>query len=400
MDRKKILINDNAPADVAELRKSLVAIGYDVRIAGSSAEAMSLLDSFRPNLIICETRMPEKDGPHLLQEIRQRPAMQRLPFVLTGKLKNIDERINVMKLPLDDYWQKPIEAAEAVVRVEALIKDAELLSASPRPAWRGFNGSLSEMSLADLLQTIEVGRKTCVIKLRCGGREGTVFVTEGEVIDAELAQLEARRALLRMFTWMEGGFQVELRPHERARMFTTPTRDLISEGLTRQERWSRLLAQMPPLPVPVTRGTEVGAEEWEDEEKTLLALMGSASAKPILSLIEESATDDLRTLTVIKRLLEKGALVPSSLPAEKKNGDFFARMHEVRQQRRDETRKIDALVDMMVTSSQAPPSRPIERRQTDRRQIERRRGSVVGEKSKIHLNKSELLMIREKLVRS
>src|SRR5262245_36261013 len=117
MDRKKIIINDSESADVAELRKSLVTVGYDVRIAITSRETLNLLDTFQPNLIICEARMAEMDGSHLLQEVRKRPALQRLPFVLTGKLKTLDERVNVMKLPLDDYWQKPIEAAEAVVRV-------------------------------------------------------------------------------------------------------------------------------------------------------------------------------------------------------------------------------------------------------------------------------------------
>ncbi|MGH7492243.1 MAG: DUF4388 domain-containing protein [bacterium] len=401
MDRKKIIINDSESADVADLRKCLVTVGYDVRIAASSRETLTLLDTFHPNLIICEVRMPEMDGPHLLQEIRKRPALQRLPFVLTGKLKTLDERINVMKLPLDDYWQKPIEAAEAVVRAEMLIKDAELLSASLRPKWRGFNGNLTEMSLADLLQTIEVGKKTCVIKLQSYGKEGAVFVTEGEVIDAELDQLEAKRALLRMFTWLEGNFQVELRPHERARLFTTPTRDLISEGLTRHERWARLLTQIPPLPSPITRAKDVDASQWTAEEKTLMALLDGAPAKPISALVEESATDDLRTLTVLKHLMEKGAIIASSLPVEKKNGDLFARLQEVRQQSRDETKRIDALVDLMVTSSNTPVPRPIERRRTDRRQQnERRRGSAVRERTKIFLNKGELLMIREKLARS
>jgi DNA-binding response OmpR family regulator len=404
MDRKKIIINDSDSTDVADLRKSLVTVGYDVRLVASSTEALNLLDTFHPNLIICETRMPEMDGPHLLQEIRKRPALQRLPFVLTGKLKNIDQRIAVMKLPLDDYWQKPIEAEEAVVRVEMLIKDAELLSASLRPKWRGFNGNLVEMSLADLLQTIEVGKKTCVIKLYSQGREGTVFVTDGEVIDAELDQLEARRALLRMFTWTEGNFQVELRPHERARLLTMPTRDLISEGLTRHERWTRLLSQMPPLPSPVTRAPEAVAGEWTEEEKALMALLDGAPVKSISALVEESPSDDLRTLTVLKRLMEKGAIITSSLPVERKNGDFFARLQEVRQQGADETKKIDAFVDLMVTASNAPAPRPVERRRTerrqlDRRQTERRRSSVMHEKIKMYLNKSELLMIREKLAR-
>ncbi len=398
MDRKKILINDNETAEVAELRKSLVTVGYDVRLVNRSAEVLSLLDNFRPNLIICETRMPEMDGPHLLQEIRKRPAWQRLPFVLIGKLKSLDERLHVMKLPLDDYWQKPIDATEAAVRVELLIKDAELLSASPRPKWRGFNGNLTEMSLADLLQTIEVGKKTCVIKLRRESKEGTVYVTEGEVIDAELEQREAKPALLRMFTWTDGGFQVELRPHERSRMLTTPTRDLISEGLTRQERWARMLAQIPPLPSPVTRAAEAEPGKWNEEEKILMALLDGVPARPISALIEENPADELRTLTVLKRLLEKGAIVASSLPVEKKNGDFFSRLQQVRQQGTGETQKIGALVDLMITSSQTSVPRPVERRRTDRRQLERRRGAM-HERTRIHLNKSELLMIREKLAR-
>jgi hypothetical protein len=302
-----------------------------------------------------------------------------------------------MKLPLDDYWQKPIEAAEAAVRVELLIKEAELLSAVPRPTWRGFSGNLTEMNLADLLQTIEVGKKTCVIKLRREGKEGAVYVTAGEVIDAELEHLEARRALLRMFTWTEGSFQVELRPHDRLRMLTTSMRDLISEGLTRQERWGRMLAQMPPLPSPVARATEADPDKWNEEEKTLMTLLEGAPAKSIMTLIDESAADDLRTLSVLKRLLERGALVASSLPVEKRNGAFLARLQQVRQHGADETKRIDALVDLMVTTPRTPLPTPVERRRTERRQTDRRRGLAAREKT--HLNKSELLMIREKLAR-
>lgn len=400
MDRKKILIADIETAEVAELRRNLVTTGYDVRLVNQSMEVLGLLDSFHPNLIICEARMPQMDGPALLQEIRNRPALQRLPFVLTGKLKALEERLALLKLALDDYWQKPIEAAEAVVRVESLIKEAELFSATPRPQWRGFSGNLSEMSLADLLHTIAVGKKTCAIKLRHEGKEGAVYITAGEVIDAELQELEARRALLRMFTWSEGSFQVELRPHERPRMLTVPTRDLISEGLTRQERWSRMLAQMPPLSSALTRRAGGDSAQCTEEERAVLALLAEAPAKPMAALIEKNESDDLRTLTVLKRLLEKGEIVAVPAPAEKKNGELFTRLQEVRQQGAHETKKIGALIDLMVTSPHVPPARLVERRRTDRRQIERRRGAAGREKARVYLNKSELLMIREKLARS
>lgn len=216
MDRKRILINDKDPREVADLRKALVATGYDVRLADSSSQTLELIEAFKPNLLISEVRMPVMDGPHLLQEVRNRPSTQSLLFVMIGKLKTVDERVNILKLSIDDYLQKPFDIDEAVVRIDNLIKEIELLSASSQPRWRGFNGQLTEMNLVDLLQTIEVGKKTCVIKLRVNDKEGKVYITEGQVIDAELGSLEAKQALLRMFTWTEGSFQVELRPDRKS----------------------------------------------------------------------------------------------------------------------------------------------------------------------------------------
>ncbi len=408
MDRKKIILVDKEPNAVAELRKALLTAGFDIRVVLRAVDALALVEDFRPSLIMAETRLPEMDGPRLLEEIRKRAELQAVPVVLMGKLKTVEERLALMKLPLDDYFQKPFEAEEAVVRLENLIKEAELRSSAPRPKWRGFNGALAEMNLFDLLQTISVGKKTCVIKLQTNGKTGTVYITEGEVIDAELEGVEARRALLRMFTWTEGAFQVELRPHERGRMLTTPTHDLLSEGLTRQDRWARLLKQMPPLQSLVSVKPQAPRAGLNQEEAALLEVIAAQkTGKSFLEIVEESSADELRTLTVLKKLHERGVLNASVSAPEQQNGEYFAHLKQWREQNaeatRDGTDLSTRLAHLLAAQEEAPPRanerRRLQRRFGDRRQSDRRRGLNANEKAPLSLKKSELLMIREKLAR-
>lgn len=405
MDRKKIILVDKEPQALTELRRALLAAGYEVRVVFRAAEALALTENFRPNLIMAETQLPEMDGPRLLEEVRNRADLQSVPFVLMGKLKTVEERLPLMKLPLDDYLQKPFDAEEAVVRLENLIREVEQRAAASRPKWRGFSGALSEMNLFDLLQTISVGKKTCVLKLQTRGKTGVVYLHEGEVIDAEMESVEARRALLRMFTWTEGSFQVELRPHERGRMLTTPTHDLLSEGLTRQDRWARLLKQMPSLYSLVARKPETNAAGLNQEEQELLERIGAQNAaKSFMEIIEESVADELRTLTVLKRLHERGLLTATAMSVEKRNGDYFARLKQWREQSAEEappllTRLEHLLAPQEESSPRTHERRRLNRRVGDRRQTDRRRGTSTNGDAPLYLKKSELLMLREKLAR-
>lgn len=398
MDRKRILINDKDPREVADLRKALVATGYDVRLADSSAQTLELIEAFKPNLLISEVRMPVMDGPHLLQEVRNRPSTQSLLFVMIGKLKTVDERVNILKLSIDDYLQKPFDIDEAVVRIDNLIKEIELLSASSQPRWRGFNGQLTEMNLVDLLQTIEVGKKTCVIKLRVNDKEGKVYITEGQVIDAELGSLEAKQALLRMFTWTEGSFQVELRPHERTRMLTIANRDLISEGLTRQYRWSQLAAQLPPLHAAITRA-HTKAPVLNEEEQALMQTLQNGESKRLIEMVEECPSDDLRALTVFKKLYDRGVVQAQQTATPNKNGESTQWLKRLNDAESDPVPSIDKLFKAILQPPEEAPQ-PHERRRNDRRQQTGRRqyDRRLGLLRKLYLDKSELLMIREKLL--
>lgn len=403
MDRKKILIAEKEPNDVLELRKALVAAGYEVRIVTNGAEALQLAESWRTDLIIAEMRLPQMDGPHLLHDVRQLPALQTLPFILTGSLKTLDERVSAMKLAVDDYLQKPLDPDETVARVESLIREAELRATVPDRQTRGFSGSLSEMSLVDLLQTLEVGNKTAVIRLRHASREGMVFITDGQVVDALLDDLETRRALLRMFTWREGSFQVEIRAHERSRAFTLATRDLISEGMTRLYRWEQLSNQLPPLQSVVNVNGEAGKAKLTDEENSLLQLVRKNGSQRIIDLVEESQYDDLRALTVIKNLYERHVLKALPWTDAPLNGEPRPLLKPLHKNGQLATDLINSAFQATLKkpvhgTARQHDRRRVDRRQDDRRKHDRRRDNQYRAKNQVFLNKSELILIREKLL--
>jgi DNA-binding response OmpR family regulator len=404
MDRKKILIAEKEPKDVLELRKALIAAGYEVRIAANGPEALALVESFHPDLILAEMRLPQMDGPRLLQEIRNLPALQWLPFILSGSLKTLDERVSAMKLAVDDYLQKPFDPDETVARIDSLIREAELRDTTPDRQARGFGGSLSEMSLIDLLQTLEVGNKTAVLRLRQVSKEGTVFITDGQVIDATLDDLETRRALLRMFTWTEGTFNVEIRAHERSRSVTISTRDLISEGMTRLYRWEQLSTQLPPLQSVVNLNGEAAKAKLTNEEKGLLQLVRKNGSKRIIDLVEESQYDDLRALTVIKNLYERHILKALPWTENQPAGEPRPALKPLHKNGQLSNELISGAFQSTLKKpveaiTRQHDRRRVERRQEDRRKHDRRRNNQP-DKNRIFLNKSELILIREKLLQT
>jgi CheY-like chemotaxis protein len=403
MERKKILIAEKDPNEIVELRKALVTAGYEVRIAKNGAEALQWVETFRPDLIVAEMRLPVMDGPHLLKEIRTLSTTQLLPFILIGSLKNLEERVTAMKLPVDDYLQKPLDPEEMVARIDCLVRDVELQSSTPERQARGFSGSLGEMSLVDLLQTLEVGNKTAVVRLQQGGKEGLVFITAGQVIDAMLGDLEARRALLRMFTWTEGAFRVEIRAHDRQRLLTVSTRDLISEGMTRMYRWEQLSHKLPPLQSLVNVNGEATVVKLTDEEKRLLQLVGRKSSKRIIDLVEQNQADDLRTLTIFKNLYERHILKVLPLTDNRpQNGEYLDALKMRPRNGKLPNDRLAGAFQAVLKKPEQPPRQHERRRnerrfQEERRKHDRRRDGQQRENLRVFLNKSELILIREKL---
>jgi hypothetical protein len=185
------------------------------------------------------------------------------------------------------------------------------------------------------------------------------------------------------------------------------TRDLISEGMTRIHRWVQLASQLPPLQSIVSMNGEAPGAELTDEESGLLQSVRRHASKRIIDLVEESQSDDLRTLTVFKNLYEWH--IVKVLPwtdQTAQNGDHFSTLKASRRYGRAVNDFMgDAFQTVLKKPDDTQPRQHERRRnerrfQDDRRKYDRRRDSSSKEKTRVYLNKSELLLIRNKLIQA
>lgn len=81
---KKILIVDDSPAEIAQLRTLLHDAGYDTVTASNGREAVSKAGSEQPSMILMDVVMPDMDGYEACRQLRSNPATKLIPVVIVS----------------------------------------------------------------------------------------------------------------------------------------------------------------------------------------------------------------------------------------------------------------------------------------------------------------------------
>jgi adenylate cyclase len=117
----RILVVDDTVANCRLLTAVLAAKGYEVFSATSGAEALELVASKHPDLILLDIYMPEMDGYEVCQRLREDPATSFLPIVMVTSAGN-QERIPSLEAGADDFVAKPFDTPELLARVGSLLR--------------------------------------------------------------------------------------------------------------------------------------------------------------------------------------------------------------------------------------------------------------------------------------
>lgn len=113
-----IVCDDEAPMREM-LEEFLTDEGYSVSVAKDGAELRKLVPLVRPDLVICDLKMPGEDGLSLTRWLRQESHAAVL--LLTG-MGSVTDRIVGLEMGADDYLPKPFEPAELRVRIKAILR--------------------------------------------------------------------------------------------------------------------------------------------------------------------------------------------------------------------------------------------------------------------------------------
>jgi CheY-like chemotaxis protein len=248
----KVLLVDDNPMIVGMLKQALATLGQ-VNTAGDAADALLKAVDDPPDLLVTDYRMPGMDGRQLIEKLRSRPATANFSAIILASKSDITERLSQQD-PVDDFVEKPFFLKEATRRIKRVIDKIALEKMTKAAPSDGvLRGSLAQMNVIDLMQSLEMGRKSCLLSLTRADEKCDVYFDQGQVVHAVYGSLKGDQAVFKVLRWTGGNFELNFEGKTTETSTQLNTQGLLMEGL-------RLLDEA---------NREGGSEKAEEEDVLL-----------------------------------------------------------------------------------------------------------------------------------
>ena len=126
---RRILVVDDAPDLVHAVRLYLEMEGFTVYSAFNGRQAVEVVRSKLPDLVILDVMMPELDGLSALKLIRE---VSNTPVILLTVRNEEEMKIRGLRLGADDYVTKPFSQRELLGRIQAVLRRSEMPASVPK----------------------------------------------------------------------------------------------------------------------------------------------------------------------------------------------------------------------------------------------------------------------------
>jgi signal transduction histidine kinase len=125
MNTPTILIVDDEVVNVKLIKAMLSPENYNLISALSGSEALSMLVSNRPDLILLDVMMPDIDGFETCRKIKQNANTKIIPILMITSLSENQHRLQALDCGADDFLSKPVDKTELKIRVKSLLRIKE-----------------------------------------------------------------------------------------------------------------------------------------------------------------------------------------------------------------------------------------------------------------------------------
>ncbi|MDR1383693.1 MAG: response regulator [Planctomycetaceae bacterium] len=122
MAKERILIADDNVVNIELLEAYLDGCDYEIATASDGSEALQVVKSFRPNLILLDIMMPKMSGFEVCDILKSQPETQGIMILMVTALTELGDIERAVVAGCNDYLSKPVNKAELLKRVENLLK--------------------------------------------------------------------------------------------------------------------------------------------------------------------------------------------------------------------------------------------------------------------------------------
>jgi CheY-like chemotaxis protein len=229
-DVKVLVVDDNAL--ILDLLMKGLSPHCDARPAADGADALLKIVDDPPDLIVCDYRMPGLDGRALYEKLRGRQQTKLIPFIFLASRGDIEEKLRPMVEGVEEFIPKPFFLKEFVRRTKKVVDRLQLEKLQNRTVRPGVvQGRLEEMGILDLMQSLEMGQKSCQLTVRRGEETAELFFSSGQCKDAKLGKFDGEAAVFQAVRWPDGAFEIDFNAGPTRTTISRTTTGLLMEAL-------------------------------------------------------------------------------------------------------------------------------------------------------------------------
>lgn len=121
--KKVVLVVDDEPDIVDLIKMSLSLANFDTLAAYNGPEALKVLESQKPDLILLDVMMPQMTGFEVCEKIRANPDHKGIPIIILTAKGRRDDAEKGLDVGADEYIIKPFDPTELADQVRSLLSE-------------------------------------------------------------------------------------------------------------------------------------------------------------------------------------------------------------------------------------------------------------------------------------
>ncbi len=190
---ERVLIVDDDPDALTLIGLTLERRGYTVLKAASGSEALNMIESEQPDLLLLDLMMPHMDGYEVCRRVKSDPHLSHVPIVMLTAKAQMASQVEGYRVGADDYVTKPVHPDDLASHIQVVLEHAREYRAK-RAGGRavaviGVKGGVGTTTVAvNVAVTLTASRRTILADFDAGG---TAAIHLGLTATSYLSELAA-----------------------------------------------------------------------------------------------------------------------------------------------------------------------------------------------------------------